>query len=94
MCDRRAEDRQQAVPSEIVDGAAVGFDDADGSGDGLADHQLDFLGAQAFGQRRRSDDIGKQGGNNTALFSDGRHQLNDSSTGHPASSAQRVKRCY
>ena len=67
---RGAEEREHAVAGEVLDVAAEVLDDADDPGDRVADHEPDLFGLEPLPERRRSDEVGEQGGDHPPLLAD------------------------
>ena len=57
---RRADERHEAVPEELVDGAAVAVDLGQGELEEAAEQLVHSLGAEVLGQGRRAHDVAEQ----------------------------------
>ena len=69
-----AEDANDGVADELLDGAAVGLDRFGGAGEVLAEQAVHVLGVGGFAHGGEGDEVAEQGGDDLALFgvSDGR----------------------
>ncbi len=66
--DGRAEEREYAVPREILDRAAEVLDRMDHARDRLADDELRILGIELLAERCRAGEVGEERGDHLALF--------------------------
>ena len=70
VSDRSAEEREQSVAGEILDGASERLDGRDHASHGVADDELQLLGVEALAERGRPDEVGEEGGDDAAFVAD------------------------
>ena len=68
MGHRRSEQREDAVPGQVLDRAAERLDHVHDPGHRLAHDELDLLRVEAFAERGRADEVGEERRDHLALL--------------------------
>ncbi len=68
VCDRSAEEREDAVAGEVLHRSTERLDGVDHAPDGGAQELARILGIELLRELRRPDDVGEQGGDDLPLL--------------------------